>query len=125
VAQPRKRRKRKHRGTPAGTIERAARDTERRRRPETKGDRRGDARHRRLERLDRPPSWSSAIQRAAIAAALFAVVVVLAFDEPLQNAVTLAAFMLLIYIPFGYFFDTLVYRRRQKSKQRRAARDGM
>jgi Flp pilus assembly protein TadB len=118
MAQTRKRRKRKHRGTPAGTIERAARDTERRRKPQTKEDRKADARRKRLERFDREPSWSSAVQRAAIAAALFAVVVVVAFKEPLQNAVTLAAFMLVIYIPFGYFFDTIVYRRRQKAKQR-------
>jgi Flp pilus assembly protein TadB len=124
MAQTRKRRKRKHRGTPAGTIERAARDTERRRKPQTKEDRKGEARRKRLERFDREPSWSSAVQRAGIAAALFAVVVVVAFKEPVQNAVTLAAFMLVIYIPFGYFFDTIVYRRRQKAKQRGAAREG-
>jgi len=116
MAQTRKKRKRKHRGTPAGTIERPSSDRERRRKPQTKEDKREEGRRRRAERLDRPPSWSSAIQRAGIAAALFAVVVVLAFGEPVQNGVTLAAFMLVIYVPFGYFFDSVVYRRRQRGK---------
>jgi hypothetical protein len=116
MAQTRRKRKRKHRGTPAGTIERASSDRERRRHPQTREDRKAEARRRRAARLDRPPSWGSAFQRAGIAAALFAVIVVAAFGEPIQNGVVLAAFMLLIYVPFGYFFDSVVYRRRQAKK---------
>jgi Flp pilus assembly protein TadB len=124
MAQTRKKRKRKHRGTPAGTIERASSDRERRQgsRPLTKDQKREESRRRRAERFDRPPSWKSATQRAGIAAVMFAVLVVIVFDEKIKNAVLLAAFMLLVYIPFGYFFDSVVYRRRQRSKEKQGAR---
>jgi hypothetical protein len=124
MAQTKRKRRRKHRGTPAGTIERPASDVERRRKPQTKEEKRAEARRRRLERLDRPPSWSAAFQRAGIAAALFGVLVIVLFDESPATALTLAAFMLVIYVPFGYLFDSAMYRFRQRRKQAGRAPDG-
>jgi ABC-type transport system involved in cytochrome bd biosynthesis fused ATPase/permease subunit len=113
VAQTRKKRRRKHRGTQAGTIERAGRTGRARTREEAKQI----SRQRRQERLDRTPTWKGAVQRAALAAALFGVLVVVAFGrEPAQGAF-LALFMFVLYIPLGYVTDTAIYRFRQRRKQ--------
>jgi hypothetical protein len=113
VAQTRKKRRRKHRGTQAGTIDRAGRTG----RPQTREEAKQISRQRRQERLDRTPTWKGAVQRAAIAAALFGVLVVVAFGrEPVQGAF-LALFMFVLYIPLGYATDTLIYRFRQRRKQ--------
>ncbi len=116
-------RRRKHRGTQAGTVERrterrASGSAERPAKTETKAEDRDAARARRLERLDRPPTWRSAFNRAAIAAVVVGVLAVLALGNTPQQAVILAAVMLVIYIPFGYGFDTLIYRVRQRRKAR-------
>jgi hypothetical protein len=113
VAQTRKKRRRKHRGTQAGTIDRAGRTG----RPRTREEAKQISRQRRAERLDRQPTWKGAAQRAALAAALFGVLVVIAFGrEPSQGAF-LALFMFLLYIPLGYATDTAMYRFRQRRKQ--------
>jgi hypothetical protein len=115
MAQARRKRTRKHRGTPAGTIERSGRTG----RPQTRQDAKQIARQRRSERLDKPPTWRGAMQRAAIAAAVFGVLVVILFQRDVAQGVILAAFMFLLYIPLGFATDTFVYRFRQRRKQAR------
>jgi hypothetical protein len=115
MAQTKRKRRRKHRGTPAGTIERAGRTG----RPQTREDAKQIARQRRKERLDTPPTWKSAVNRAAIAAAVFGVLVVLVFDRSMAQGVILAGFMFLLYIPLGYVTDQAVYRFRQRRKDAR------
>jgi hypothetical protein len=115
MAQTKRKRTRKHRGTPAGTIERAGRTG----RPQTREDAKQIARQRRQERLDTPPTWKSAVNRAAIAAAVFGVLVVLAFGRSIAQGVILAGFMFLLYIPLGYLTDTTVFRYRQRRKAAR------
>src|SRR5688572_15368279 len=112
MAQTKRKRTRKHRGTPAGTIERAGRTG----RPQTREDAKQISRQRRQERLDRPPNWKSSINRAAIAAAVFGVLVVLAFQRSIAQGVVLAGFMFLLYIPLGYITDMAVFRFRQRRK---------
>ena len=112
MAQTKRKRTRKHRGTPAGTIERAGRTG----RPQTREDAKRIARERRQERLDRQPTWRSAINRAAIAAVVFAGLVVLAFQKSAGEGVALGAFMFLLYIPLGFVTDTMIYRYRQRKK---------
>ena len=113
MAQTRKKRRRKHRGTPAGTIERSGRTG----RPRTREEAKQISRQRRAERLDKPPSWKGAMQRAAIAAAVFGVLVVIAFQRGVAQGAILAAFMFLLYIPLGYATDTAMYRFRQRKKR--------
>jgi hypothetical protein len=115
MAQTRRKRTRKHRGTPAGTIERSGRTG----RPQTRQDAKQISRQRRTERLDKPPTWRGAMQRAAIAAAVFGVLVVIIFKRDVAQGVILAAFMFLLYIPLGFATDTFVYRLRQRRKQAR------
>ena len=113
MAQTKRKRTRKHRGTPAGTIERAGRTG----RPQTREDAKQIARQRRQERLDKPPTWSGSVNRAAIAAAVFAVLVVVLFDRTVAQGAILGAFMFLLYIPLGYVTDSAIYRYRQRKKQ--------
>jgi len=112
MAQTKRKRTRKHRGTPAGTIERAGRTG----RPQTREDAKQIARQRRQERLDKPPAWGSSVNRAAIAAAVFGVLVIVAFGRSVPQGVILAGFMFVLYIPLGYVTDLMIHRYRQRKK---------
>jgi hypothetical protein len=113
MAQTKKKRSRKHRGTPAGTIERAGRTG----RPKTREEAKQIARQRRTERLDQPPNWRSSFNRAGIAALVFALVVIVGFGRPVVSGLLLGAMMLLIYVPLGYATDSAIYKFRQRRKQ--------
>ncbi|MGI8945832.1 MAG: hypothetical protein ACR2GL_06295 [Thermoleophilaceae bacterium] len=112
MAQAKNKRKRKHRGTPAGTVERPARSG----RTPTRADAKQGARERRAERLDREPTWRGAVTRAAIAAAVFGLLVVVAFGKKTGQGLALAAFMFVLYIPLGYATDSAIYRYRQRKR---------
>ena len=114
MAQTKRKRRRKHRGTQAGTVEARGRTG----RSSTRTDSKQVARERRLARMNRPPSWRGAINRAGIAAALFGVLVLLVFKRPVGEAISLAAVMLVVYIPMSYLTDKVIYNRRQRRKQR-------
>jgi hypothetical protein len=113
MAQAKRKRTRKHRGTPAGTIERAGRTG----RPRTREEAKKIARERRAQRFDKPPTWRGAVNRAVIAAAIFGVLVILLFQRSIAQGAALAGFMFLLYIPLGYGTDQMIYRIRQRRKQ--------
>jgi hypothetical protein len=118
MAQTKKKRQTKHRGNAAGQVQARGRTG---RRP-TASERKLTSRELRLERLDRPPTWRSAINRAAVAAGLFFLLLLLFFrDQGLATKVGIAGFMLLVYIPMGYYTDMFVYRRRQAKRLRELA----
>lgn len=117
MAQTKKKRRRKHRGTPAGTIERAGRTGK----PQTREDAKQIARQRRAEKLDKPPEWKGTINRAGIAAVVFAVLVVVLFGRPVQAGLLLGVIMFAVYVPLGYATDSAIYRFRQRRKQAAAA----
>src|SRR6476660_3468973 len=101
MAQTKRKRRSKHRGTAAGTVESRGRTG---RKPDAKergASQSEQSRQGRVERLDRPPTWKSAGQRALIAAAVFLVAVLALFGQPPGAAISLAAFMVLIYLPMG------------------------
>jgi hypothetical protein len=104
------RRRKKHKGTQAGTVRQRGR-----------GAPRADARtseQRRVDRMNRPPSWRSAINRAGLAAAVFLAVLALLLKRPIGESLFYAAFMFLVYIPMGYSMDSFIYRWRQRRKAR-------
>src|SRR4051812_8203053 len=108
MAQPRRRRK--HRGTQAGTIEARGR-TGRRPEPREAPKKQRSAREARPNRFDRPPTWRSALNRAAISAAIFAVAVVVIFSRPIPEAISLGAVMVVLYLPMSYYTDRFLYNR--------------
>jgi hypothetical protein len=123
---PTKRKRRtKHRGNAAGGIETRGRTSRPASPEQRKADRKTAAREARMSRYMRPPSWRAAANRALIATGLFVVVIVLAFRQPIQQAIALGGFMLLLYVPIGYFTDSFFYSRRKakaEAKQRGGGR---
>jgi hypothetical protein len=112
MAQTKKKRRSKHRGTAAGTIERAGRTGK----PQTREEAKQISRRQRAERLDKPPEWRSTINRAGIAAIVFAVLVVALFGRPIASGLLLGVVMFAIYVPLGYATDSAIYRFRQRRK---------
>lgn len=117
MAQTRKKRRRKHRGTQGGRVEPNRRAGRPRSREEAKARARA-SRKRPASRADAPPTWRSAIVRAVVAAAIFTLLLVLLFGRPLGAALGLGALMLLFYVPAGHYVDTLTWRRRERARIR-------
>lgn len=119
MAQTKKKRQTKHRGNAAGQVEARGRTGRKPSEDERKGkgSAKTDARARRLERLDTPPTWRGAFNRAAMATIFFFLLLVVLFrDQPFAGKVFIAVFMLFVYVPMGYYTDLFIYRRRQAKK---------
>jgi len=115
MAPTKKKRQTKHRGNAAGAVTARGRTG----RKPTAEERRDDARARRMARLDQPPTWRAAVNRALVATALFFLLLVFFFREQQLGAkIGIAVFMLIAYIPMGYYTDQFAYRRRQARKRR-------
>jgi hypothetical protein len=119
VAQTRKRRQTKHRGNAAGMVEVRGRTGRKLEDGDRKVDPKQAARAKRMSRLDTPPTWRGALNRAGIAAALFGVLMIV-IGNSVAAAVSLAAVMLLIYIPMSYYTDLWIFNRQQKKKAAKA-----
>lgn len=119
MAQTRKKRRSKHRGTAAGTIEARGRTG---RRPSDqerggKGDTKQDARERREARMARPPSWQRAATRALFATLLLFVLTRVGLGKiTIGASIVLCVLAMVMYIPLGYALDSFVYRRYHKRK---------
>ena len=111
MAQTKNKRKRKHRGTPAGTVERRTANSR------VKKDATQISRERRQERMNREPTWRGSINRAAIAAAVFGVLLFLLFDNDPARSAYLALLMFFLYIPLGYLTDRALYNFRQRRQK--------
>ena len=117
MAQAKRKRRSKHRGTAAGTIEARGRTG---RRPSPQEQKKAAAADRRSQRMMREPSWNAAILRAVLAAVLLFVFTQIGLTgEPLTvgAGLALAALSIVLYVPLGYLFDRFVYRRRLRSQQ--------
>ncbi len=116
MAQTKRKRRTKHRGTPAGTIQARGRTG----RPPTPEERKRQARmSARERRLSTPPTWRSSVTRAALAAML--VFAFLLLTAKGKNRVAVAASFTLValavYIPAGYYLELFLYRRRQRKRE--------
>jgi Flp pilus assembly protein TadB len=122
MAQTRRKRKRRHRGTQAGTIERAGRTSKppavssKRTKGSTKVEGRALAQQRREDRLNNPPTWRNALNRAAFAAVIL-VIFIAVVQKNIAQGVVMGVFALVIYVPLSYYTDLALYRRRQRRKQ--------
>ena len=117
MAQTKRKRRSKHRGTAAGTIEARGRTSRRSSAEERKKQSRVQARE---QRLNKPPSWRSSMNRAGLATVAVFVMLLLVqghSKNPVLSAAVPAIMAFLIYIPAGYYFDSMIYRRRQRRRQ--------
>ena len=116
MAQTKRKRRTKHRGNAAGMIEVRGRTGRKPTGDERKSPGKLTAQQRREERLNKPPTWAGATQRAAIATVIFVIALLVVFREPATRVIALSGFILLLYIPMGYYTDLFMYRRRQAKK---------
>jgi hypothetical protein len=117
MAQTKRKRRSKHRGNAAGTIEARGR-TGRRPVPEEGGSKAGKGRGgARASRLDQPPTLKAATTRAVFAAAVLFLLTQLELfgaDLALGSALLLSVLAVLLYIPLGYWTDKALYNWRRK-----------
>jgi Flp pilus assembly protein TadB len=120
MAQTKRKRRTKHRGTPAGTIQARGRTS----RPPSPQERKKRARETaREQRLNKPPTWASSARRAALAAVLVFVFVFITYGGKhsstgtrLGSALVLGLVLGLFYVPAGYYLELFLWRRRQAKK---------
>jgi uncharacterized integral membrane protein len=122
-----RRRRRKHRGTQGGSIDRRPSGPRPRSRAEARARARSQVRggkskrKRTVDRRDVPPTWRSAVNRALVGAGIFLLLLLVPFHQSPAAAIPLAVVMMGLYIPLGYTIEKLFYTRRQAKKAEAAA----
>jgi hypothetical protein len=122
MAQTKRKRRTKHRGNAAGSIEARGRTGRKPTAEEQKKAARQTARDRRAAK---PPSWNSAALKAmAMAAVLFALTQfhILGKNTSVAQGFVLAVFAMVVYTPLAYFTDRAVYNRVQRRQQQQPKR---
>ncbi len=116
---PTKRKRRsKHRGNAAGSVEARGR-TSRRATLSPAEQKKANREQARAARMNKPPSWNSAFLKASLMAALlfvFTQVGLFGSDTPLSQSLFLALFAMLLYTPLAYATDRFVYTRAQRRR---------
>jgi hypothetical protein len=115
MAQTKRKRRSKHRGNAAGTVEARGRTG----RPPSAEERKKQSKvNAREERLNKPPTWKGSLTKAGFAATIMFVFLLLTTkgSNRVPVALTFGLFALLIYVPAGYYLDLWMYRRRQRRK---------
>jgi hypothetical protein len=118
MAQTKRKRRTKHRGNAAGIVEHRGRTSRPPSPEERKKAQKAAARGARADRYSKPPSWTSAANRALIVTILFVGVITFLMKRPVSASIALGGFMFLLYIPIGYYTDSFFYKRRQQQLQR-------
>jgi Flp pilus assembly protein TadB len=114
MAQTKRKRRSKHRGNAAGTIEARGRTGRPASPAERKQQAKLDARER---RLSTPPTWKSSFIRAGLASGLmFVFLLATTQKNRVLVAASFAIIAMLLYVPAGYYFELMLYRRRMRKK---------
>ena len=121
MAQTKRKRRSKHRGNAAGTIEARGRTG----RKPAPGDqrKRGGAEDRRFAE----PTWGGAAMRAGLASVLLFVLFISGIagsDQTIATAILLSVAAFLIYVPLGYHVDRLFWKRRMQKAGRSLPQSG-
>ena len=125
MAQTKKKRQRKKRGTQAGAI-----DTRRKARPKNRAEARsqaktggkgGSSRGGRSSVIDRPPTWKGATFRGLIAACVFTLILLVGFGKGFGYSIGIGLGMFALYVPAGYYMDIFLWRRRERARIRAKA----
>ena len=123
MAQTKRKRRTKHRGNAAGTIEARGRTG----RKPTAGEQRKGASGTREERRFAEPTWGGAAMRAGFASVMLFVLFQLGIAGDQQSVATslvlcVAAFLL--YVPLGYKVDRIFWERRMRKAGRAVPKRG-
>src|ERR1700721_1779426 len=114
MAQSSNKRRRKHRGTQGGRIDTTGRRARPRTREEAKARAGSKGKGAASKKRDLPPTWKGAAIRGAGAAVIFVPILLVLFKRPLPVSLIFGLFMLVFYIPTGYYIDLSMWRKRQR-----------
>jgi hypothetical protein len=117
MAQTKRKRRSKHRGNAAGTVEARGRTG----RPPTPEERKKQDRAKRgAARVPKPPTWNAAIKKALLATGFIFIFLLVTNKFRVVPALIFAVLAMLLYIPSGYYLDGYMYRRylRKQLQQR-------
>lgn len=117
MGQTKRKRRTKHRGNAAGTVEARGR-TGRKPEPAPSRKGRGAVSSARAARGTTPPTWKSAAAKAAFGALMLFVFVrlgILGEKATTVNALTLCFFAAVLYTPVMYATDRFIYQRKQRA----------
>jgi hypothetical protein len=114
MAPTKRKRRTKHRGNAAGSIEARGRTG---RPPTGQEKKKADRAKLREERLLKEPTWSQSFRRASLAAGLMFVFLLVTdhsknAGSPVITAVLFAIIAMVIYVPAGYYLERFLWRRR-------------
>jgi hypothetical protein len=113
MAQTKRKRRSKHRGNAAGTIEARGRTG----RPPTPEERKKQQRAARSQaRVPKPPTWNAAIKKALLATGFIFIFLLVTNKFKVVPALVFAILAMLLYIPSGYYLDSFMYRRYQRKQ---------
>jgi hypothetical protein len=113
MAQTKRKRRSKHRGNAAGTIEARGRTG----RPPTPEERKKQQRAARSRaRVPKPPTWNAAIKKALLATGFIFIFLLVTNKFKVVPALVFAILAMLLYIPSGYYLDSFMYRRYQRKQ---------
>jgi Flp pilus assembly protein TadB len=110
MAQTKRKRRSKHRGNAAGSIEARGKTGRRPTAAEQKQAARG-------QRTLKPPTWQSALVKAAMMSVLLFVLTRVGLfggDVPIAQSALLALFALVMYTPLAFLTDRWAYGRQQR-----------
>jgi hypothetical protein len=113
MAQTKRKRRTKHRGNAAGTVEVRGRTG----RPPTPEERKKQDRAKRTQaRTPKPPTWNAAIKKALLATGFIFIFLLITNKFRVVPALVFAILAMLLYIPSGYYLDSYMYRRYLKKQ---------
>lgn len=118
MAQPKNKRRRKRRGTQGGRIDTTGRRARPRNRAEARNRARSSGKATASKKRDLPPTWKGSAYRGFFAAVIFVVILILLFKRPLPVSLIFGLFMLVFYIPTGYYIDMTMWRKRERQRIR-------
>jgi magnesium-transporting ATPase (P-type) len=114
MAQTKRKRQTKHRGTAAGQVTQRGRTSKPPSADQVKKQKREDAR---VARLTKKPTWTSAAIRSGLAAA-FICIFLLVTTHKIATSLLFAIVAALLYIPTGFYVETYLWRRRMRKQGR-------
>jgi hypothetical protein len=118
MAQTKRKRRSKHRGNAAGTVEARGRPG---RKPTAEERKKQGVKDVRAERRFAEPTWTGAMTRAGLASVMLLVLFQIGLAGQKQNifaSLVLAVAAFLIYVPLGYKVDRMFWERRMRKAGR-------
>jgi hypothetical protein len=123
MAQTKRKRRRKHRGTQGGRIDRRPARGRARSRAEAQQRARSKTKKKPGDRTPQPASWSTALKKGGVAAVLFVGLLALFGQNPVASLL-IGVLMLGFYVPMAFLLDRFMHQRYlRKEEQKRVERE--